>query len=217
MKKIALAVVGIGIAGLAYAARTRRDDAAPIIDQLPSFDLFPGTDTNQDSNMQSDQAETNLNSFLEMIMVSEGTRAGGRNPYATTYAYQFTIKNFSDHPANLGWRGVPLSDKMCSNAGLGPGCVSTAAGAYQINKPTWNRLRNKIDLPDFSESNQDSAAIELIDERGALNDVYAGRFDVAVNKVRKIWASLPGAGYGQGESSLAKLQAAYAAAGGKFA
>ena len=45
----------------------------------------------------------------------------------------------------------------------------------------------------------------------------AGRFDAAVAKVRKVWASLPGAGYGQREESMARVRTAYVAAGGTLA
>ena len=45
----------------------------------------------------------------------------------------------------------------------------------------------------------------------------AGRFADAVAKCKKEWASLPGAGYGQRENSLATLQAAYLDAGGNLA
>lgn len=227
MNKTGAAMILFGIAGVAYAGRSRILGAGGSIEpnpddfylQLPPLDLgiFTPTDTNEAHNMQTSQAQNNLSAFLATIKHSEGTSLGGRDPYATVYAYQFTIADFSDHPGNLGWKGVTLSDRMCSLAGFGPGCVSTAAGAYQITKTTWNRLKKKIYLPDFSRASQDAAALELIRERGALADAAAGRFDQAVQKCRKEWASLPGAGYGQGEKSLAALQAAYAAAGGALA
>lgn len=227
MNKIGAALVLFGIAGAVYAGRSRVVTAGGSIEpnpddfylQLPPLDLgvFTPTDTNEAHNMETPQAQANLSAFLKTIHHSEGTGQGGRNPYATVYAYKFTITDFSDHPANLGWRGVQLSDQMCSLAGFGSGCVSTAAGAYQITKTTWNRLKKKLGLVDFSKASQDAAALELIRERGALADVMAGRFDQAVSKCRKEWASLPGAGYGQGEKSLAALQSAYASAGGQFA
>lgn len=166
--------------------------------------------------MGADVAAANVAAFLTMIRVSEGT-APKYDPYAVVYAYAFTITDFSNHPALLGWRGVPLSDNMCRLAGQEPGCVSTAAGAYQITRTTWNKLRQSISLPDFSPASQDAAAVELIRQNGALAAVEAGRFDAAVSKVRRIWASLPGAGYGQEENSLASLQAVYQQAGGTFA
>ena len=54
----------------------------------------------------------------------------------------------------------------------------------------------------------------LIKRDGALADVIAGRFSMAVNKIRKTWASLPGAGYGQTERNYDKLLTVYLNAGG---
>jgi lysozyme len=43
----------------------------------------------------------------------------------------------------------------------------------------------------FYPETQDDMAIQLIKDKGALDDVQAGRLSVAINKLRKIWASLP--------------------------
>lgn len=147
-----------------------------------------------------------INAFLYMIRYSEGTLAGG---YNTLFGGKLWRGGSGNHPANLGWMGLPLSDAHCRGAGLSPGCRSTAAGAYQFVKPTWNRLARKLALPDFSPDSQDKAALELIREAGAYQDVIDGNFVTAVNKVRKIWASLPGAGYGQGERSITALTKVY--------
>jgi muramidase (phage lysozyme) len=165
----------------------------------------------QDSSSGSD---ANVAAFLQTLRVSEGT-AGDRG-YQTECGYTY-FDDYSVHPAVAGWHGLPLSDAMCTAAGYGAGCVSTAAGAYQINKPTWNRISAKLGLSDFSPASQDAAAIGLIDEKGALADVRNGNFASAIGKVKRVWASLPGAGYSQGEHSLATLQAAYLNAGGALA
>jgi lysozyme len=128
------------------------------------------------------------------------------------------MRSFDDHPAVLGhWRGERLPDAMCANAGMGPGCVSTAAGAYQIIRPTWNRLKAKLGLPDFSPTSQDQAATRLIQDRGALQDVYAGRVLQAISKCRNEWASLPGNYAKQGQRSAATLLAWYQNNGGAVA
>jgi lysozyme len=92
--------------------------------------------------------------------------------------------------------------------------VSPIPGGGSTRVNTWDRLAEKLGLPDFSPAAQDVAAIELIREAGALGLVKAGRFAEAVNRVRKIWASMPGAGYSQPEKSLDALFAQYIAAGG---
>lgn len=159
-------------------------------------------------------AQANERAFLGALRVGEGTSAS--NGYSILFGGA-TFGSFADHPALLGWGGGRLSDAMCAGAGFGQGCVSTAAGAFQINKPTWLRVSRKLGLTDFSPDSQDAAALELISEKGALADVRAGRVEIAANKVRKVWASLPGAGYGQGEVRMAAFVNNYANAGGTVA
>lgn len=195
------------LAGESRANDTSESDNAPSI-----FDEI--TNTAGDWIMSTPSNDGNRGAFCQMLRVSEGT-AGPRG-YNTQVGYTY-FDDFSTHPALAGWRGLPLSAAMCAGAGLGPGCVSTAAGAYQITKPTFKRVTAKLGITDFSPAAQDAIAIELIREKGALADVDNGNFADAVNKVSKVWASLPGAGYGQHENKLATLQAAYVNAGGVLA
>lgn len=166
------------------------------------------------------QARTgNQDAFLTMLATSEGTEGAGgyRALYGSTPRAPSVFDSFADHPAALGWPGVKLSDEMCRNAGFGPGCVSTAAGRYQIRLPTWRDVNRTLVLPDFSPSSQDRAALELIRRNGALELVDGGMFDMAVDRVRKVWASLPGSGWGQHENELAALRNTYVEAGGMVA
>jgi lysozyme len=160
----------------------------------------------------------NALAFLAAIRQCEGT-AGAADPYRVCYAYRYTIRTFADHPAITGeWTGERLSDVQCSGAGLGPGCVSTAAGAYQIIKSTWRGLRDSLGLPDFSPASQDRAAVELLRQCGALARIEAGDLAGAIAKARRTWASLPGANYaGQGMRSGAQVMAWYQQAGGYVA
>lgn len=159
----------------------------------------------------------NIGAMLAAISAAEGT-AGQSDPYRVCFGYSHTIVNLSEHPAITGeWTGKRLTDSMCAGAGLGPGCVSTAAGKYQIIKRTWLGLRDKLGLRDFSPASQDAAAAELLRQRGALGPLGRGDFAGAVQAARKEWASLPGAGYGQGERSLSWLTAKFQAAGGILA
>lgn len=171
------------------------------------------------STPDADPMGTNLSAFLTMIAFSEGTdNAGGYGClYGSRQGAPSTFGDFKTHPALNGWPGVRLTDAQCKNAGFGPGCVSTAAGRYQINKPTFQRLARMLNVTDFSPATQDLMATQLINERGALELVKAGQLSSAVDRVRRIWASLPGAGYGQGERSLAALTSAYQGAGGLVA
>lgn len=161
-------------------------------------------------------ASANLAAFLLAIRHAEGT--ADPDGYRRMFGGAL-FDSFADHPR----RAIQFTDRA------GRRLWTTAAGAYQFlavspipgggstRVDTWDRLRRKLGLPDFSPASQDRAAVELIDEAGALADVYAGRFAVAVGKVRRVWASLPGAGYDQPERSLAWLTGRYTAAGGQFA
>lgn len=161
--------------------------------------------------------DSNVRAFLEAIARAEGTTQRS-DPYRVCFAYRHTIRSFSDHPAILGeWKGEPLPDNQCRAAGFSPGCVSTAAGKYQITRSTWRKLKARLALPDFSPASQDAAAVELLRESGALEHAQAGRFELAVARARRIWASLPGAGYEQPERSLAWLADQYVDAGGRLA
>lgn len=152
----------------------------------------------------------NLTAFLAMIRHSEGTDHAP-DPYRVVFGFGHTIADLSDHPAVTGeWCGTSI-------AFLGPqyaGEISTAAGAYQITKHTWIALRNQLSLPDFSDSSQDAAAGELIEQKGAMQSVLAGDVAGAVALCHGIWASLPGSTSGQPQASLATLVAAYTGAGG---
>jgi len=173
-----------------------------LIDQAENYfydategNVFGGT---EETDMG--QAANNRPAFLLMIRTAEGT--AGRDGYRTLFGGGL-FDSFADHPRQVVTamsNGKPIS--------------SSAAGAYQFLRRTWDTLAARLGLTDFSPASQDAAALELISEAGALGDVDAGRFALAVRKVRKIWASMPGAGYGQPEVALNQLQAAYQAAGG---
>jgi muramidase (phage lysozyme) len=94
---------------------------------------------------------------------------------------------------------------------------STAAGRYQILNRWWKAYKAQLDLPDFGHDSQDEVALQQIRECKALPDIDAGDLHTAVGKCRHIWASLPGAGYGQHENSFAALEKAYTDAGGTLA
>lgn len=196
---------------------------------LPSLDVL--TDrmenlmnlaTEQAADVPQDMADANVLAWLELLKWSEGT---GRqaDPYRVCYGYSYTIADLSEHPSvkradgSREWPGLRLADAMCQNAGFAPGCVSTAAGAYQITRGTWVGARDALGLPDFSPASQDRAAVYLTQKRGALQDVRAGRLGDAVAKCRNEWASLPGNYARQGQRSLSELIVQFQSAGGNLA
>lgn len=91
---------------------------------------------------------------------------------------------------------------------------SDAAGRYQFMGRYWEHYRAQLALPDFGPESQDMWAVQLIRECRALTMIQEGRFPLAIEACRSRWASLPGAGYGQHENSLAALTDAYTNAGG---
>jgi lysozyme len=161
------------------------------------------------------RAWANLSAFLAMLRQAE--TGGALDPYRTVYGGG-QVRSLAGHPAVTGeWPGVVLPDRVCELAGFGAGCRSTAAGAYQIIRPTWLGVRDALGLPDFSQASQDAAAIELVRRRGALTDAQAGRLAQAVDKCKPEWASLPGNYAQQGQRSISQIAAWFSAAGGSIA
>ena len=226
MNRTALTLTAAAVILMAAGTSTRASVEQGDGDWMPSFDLdniadraetLMNTITEEESTTAPDVAGANIAAFLAAIRQAEGTASAG-DPYRVCYGYRHTITNLGDHPAITGeWRGEKLPDAMCANAGFGPGCVSTAAGAYQIIKPTWVNVRAALGLGDFGPASQDAAAVELIRRRGALEDVKAGRIMDAITKCRNEWASLPGNYAKQGQRSAATLVAWYQQAGGYLA
>lgn len=164
----------------------------------------------------------NLQALLFAIRSSEiGEGVPDEQRYRILYGGA-SFTDTTDHPALLGWRGGVLPDEWCRAAGYKPGCVSTAAGAYQINKPTWNEFRrDKGDgygyLGDFSSASQDIAAERILVYTGAADAIDSGDFDRALALASKRWASLPGSDAGQHLQSYDQILAWYQQAGGSVA
>lgn len=144
----------------------------------------------------------NRNAFLSAISKAEGTYGRGDDGYNVLVGGTL-FYGYDDHPRRL----VKLNDKLSS----------TAAGRYQLLERYYDAYKKQLKLNDFSPASQDAIAIQQIKECKALDDVDAGRIAEAIKKCARIWASLPGAGYGQREVSLDKLLADYTKAGGTLA
>ena len=65
-----------------------------------------------------------------------------------------------------------------------------------------------------SPKSQDAVALQQIKERGALPMIDRGDIRQAIDRYSNIWASLPGAGYGQFEHKADSLIAKFKEAGG---
>ncbi len=148
---------------------------------------------------------TNVCAFLDTIAHAEGTQRYGdpKDQGYRTIVGGNQMQSFADHPRISVW--LPKYK-----------IHSTAAGRYQFLQKTWDALARELHLTDFGPISQDKAAIQLIRERNALQAVRGGRFGDALELVRRIWASLPGAGYGQRELAKDVLLDVYLKAGGKL-
>ncbi len=147
------------------------------------------------------EAGGNVCAFLDMIAWSEGVHLYGGDDGYNVIVGGKTFDSYEKHPKVY----VPLTRYKVT---------SSAAGRYQFLWKTWQALELKLNLPDFGPVSQDRAAIELIRERKALLDVREGNIIAAIQKCRPIWASLPGAGYGQREHKMTDLLREYSKAGG---
>jgi muramidase (phage lysozyme) len=138
----------------------------------------------------------NVQAFLRVIRVGEGTddEDGYRRMFGGAL---FT--SFEDHPRQLHCFKLKTGGELCS----------TAAGAYQFLERTWDEVATDYGLLDFHPKTQDIAAVALLVRRKALEDIIAGRFEEAVRKCNREWASLPESPYGQPTRTMADARATY--------
>lgn len=187
MNKALLFAVGAGIGLLAVNSSANIVENANVLGTI---------DEGVPVTTPIDNSAKNLAAFLMVIRKCEGT--GDEGGWARLFGGgSFIIGN--DHPRIL----VKKS-----------GYNSTAAGAFQINAPTWDDFQDNNPLPDFSPASQTEVAVRIIKFEGAYDDVLAGNFYVALSKVANRWASLPGATDGQPTRSLAYVEGVYLNSGG---
>ena len=137
--------------------------------------------------------------LLDTIAWAEGTDKPGQKTADSGYDVivgggQFT--GYADHPRKL----VSLPKYNIK---------SSAAGRYQLLARYYDAYKKSLRLNDFSPINQDRIAIQQIRERKALPMIQAGKVEDAIRAISNIWASLPGAGYGQHEQQMHKLVDVY--------
>ncbi|WP_341774253.1 glycoside hydrolase family 24 protein [Burkholderia gladioli] len=149
----------------------------------------------------------NRQAFLDMIALSE---CGAALLAVTDNGYNVLVGATAANP-------MTFSDYSAHPDVLNRALDSTAAGRYQINFPTFRTLSRQTGLTDFSPSTQDAMALQLVANKGALNDVDAGNIQAAIAKCAPVWASLPGWTYGQHTNSVPTLLAWYQAQGGALA
>lgn len=147
---------------------------------------------------------SNVSAFLDMLAYAEGTPRFGSEDGYNVIVGGGLFHDYSDHPR----KSISLPRY---------GIRSTAAGRYQFLIGTWDDLAKRFNLKDFTPSSQDAGAIQLIRQCRALALVHDGKVREAIHACRRIWASLPGAGYGQREVATDELVDVYQRAGGNVA
>lgn len=146
----------------------------------------------------------NVAAFMDMIAHAEGVEQFSKDDGYDVIVGGTLFTSYADHPRKL----VTLPRL---------GIKSTAAGRYQFLSRTWDDIRVRLGtrvVPDFSPVSQDRGCILLLRQCGAYSLIRAGRVNDAINAARKLWASLPGAGYGQRELTAEALREVYRRAGG---
>ena len=140
--------------------------------------------------------------FLDMLAWSEGTDNGRQK--TRNHGYDVIVggelfTDYSDHPRKL----VTLNPKL----------KSTGAGRYQLLSRWWDAYRKQLGLKDFSRKVRTLWHCSRL-RRGALPMIDRGDIRQAIDRCSNIWASLPGAGYGQFEHKADSLIAKFKEAGG---
>jgi tape measure domain-containing protein len=127
---------------------------------------------------QKHEITPEIRAALNTVMYAEGTwRGGSEDGYRTMFGGGLA-PDLKKHP-----------DKVVHSSN---GYSSAAAGAYQFMPFTWNPIKDKLGLPDFSKEAQDQGGVELLKRRGVLDKIKAGKFDADVmNKMAPEWASFP--------------------------
>lgn len=154
----------------------------------------------------ADAGGQNVCAFLDMLAWSEGTDAPSQA--TKNHGYDVVVggtlfHDYTKHPNRL----IALPRL---------GISSTAAGRYQLLYRYWVAYTKTLGLTGFSPIVQDRIALQQIKERRALPLLAKGDLAGAVDACKNIWASLPGAGYGQHEHKFEALKAAYLLAGGEI-
>jgi muramidase (phage lysozyme) len=157
----------------------------------------------------------NRKAFLNAIAYAEGTDPN--HPTSINRGYDVIVSGVDGPEIFTDYSAHPFASGRKPKDVNGRGLYSSASGRYQFMRVHWEHYRDQLGLPDFGPESQDRWAIQLIRERRALPDIDSGHFLVAIGKVSNLWASLPGAGYGQPERKLSALENAYEASGGTFA
>lgn len=129
-----------------------------------------------DEPMTEEEAR-NVKAFLKVISWCEHDGKIGDELYYVIYGARDTFKDTKSHPNVKVTRW---------------GRTSTAAGAYQIRKPSWDEAVSRGIISDFTPASQDRYAMWQLSMRHAFKAVKAGKVEFATRLLHDEWTSLPG-------------------------
>lgn len=139
--------------------------------------------------------EPNLQAFLHVLGGGETHDALSEEDYRLVHRDKSLIAEWR-HP----FYGVPCP----------PGTPTTACGAFGFLGTTFAAIDTRLGLGgDFSPASQRVAAVDLIDEKGAIVDVLSGNLVSACSKLAGVWVSLQ-------TMSLQRAQAIFLHYGGSY-
>ena len=97
---------------------------------------------------------------------------------------------------------------------LNPKLKSTGAGRYQLLSRWWDYLPQAAWPERLLSESQDAVAYSRLRSVALLPMIDRGDIRQAIDRCNNIWASLPGAGYGQFDIKADSLIAKFKEAGG---
>ena len=139
--------------------------------------------------------------FLDMLAWSEGIDNGRQK--TRNHGYDVIVG------AIIYW----LPDRSSQTCHAKPKTNHGAGRRTPASSSLRDAYRKQLGLKDFSES-QDAVALQQIKERGALPMIDRGDIRQAIDRCSNIWASLPGAGYGQFEHKAGQPDCKIQSSGG---
>jgi muramidase (phage lysozyme) len=169
-----------------------------------------------------------LAAFLDLIAASEGTsshpltKADGYDVIVSGVDGHHIFADFATHPFALGRPPILVREarpEQVKTLPIGshskpqivapavPALHSTASGRYQITLPTWHEISAAMHLGTFSPQNQDAAALKILEECHAIEDILALDIPTAIDKACDVWASFPGNLYNQGARQVSWMLA----------
>lgn len=146
-----------------------------------------------------DRNDPEIRAFLDTIAVAEGTYMARAKGYSMMYPKGKVFEGFDQHPAVVSC-AMSYNKQICSSA----------AGRYMFLEKIWNTIAQRLELYDFSPLNQDIAAIYLLREKKAIDDIKQGDLRAALEKTKNVWASLPGSPHKQPVKKYEDLKQVFA-------